>query len=124
VKLDANGNMVDTATGKPVVITESGAVLKGVTTNEKGEIVMADGTVVDPANLMVSADGSVTTKDGKKLAGVSANVSATQLAQAAAPGGPGGAAGAQSAAGGRYDFLAGGVSKDGVATVNSVPVAD
>jgi Flp pilus assembly protein CpaB len=124
VKLDANGNMVDAATGKPVVVTESGAVLKGVTTNEKGEIVMADGTVVDPANLMVSADGTVTTKDGKKLAGVSANVSATQLAQAAAPGGgPAGTAGAQPI-GGRYDFLAGGVSKDGVATVNSVPVAD
>ena len=73
--------------------------------------------------LMVSADGTVTTRDGKKLAGVTANVSATQLAQAAAPGGGPGSAGAQTV-GGRYDFLAGGVSKDGVATVNSVPVAD
>jgi Flp pilus assembly protein CpaB len=118
VKLDASGNMVD-ENGKPVVVTESGIVMKGATTNDKGEIVLADGTVVSAKDLVVNADGTVSTKDGQQLAGVTANTEAAIAAVAVTVDVAG-----QPAAGGRYDFLAGGVSKDGVATVNSVPVAD
>jgi Flp pilus assembly protein CpaB len=114
VKIDKNGNTVD-ENGNPVVVTESGIVLKGATTNKKGEIVMADGTVVAAKDLRVSEDGTVSTKGGKKLAGVSADSSAAKPAVAGTRG---------RSAGGRYDFLAGGVSKGGVATVNSVPVSD
>ncbi len=125
VKLDANGNMVD-ETGKPVVVTDSGIVLKGATTNDKGEIIMADGTVVAAEDLLVAADGTVTTKDGKTLSGLVADTSAADpislVADAAAEADA--EAGIEPAARGRYDFLAGGVSKDGVATVNSVPLAD
>jgi pilus assembly protein CpaB len=114
VKLDKNGNPVD-ENGKPVVVTESGIVLKGATTNKKGEIVLADGTVVAAKDLRVGEDGTVSTKGGRKLAGVTADKSAANPAVAGLRG---------KSAGGRYDFLAGGVSKNGVATVNSVPVAD
>jgi hypothetical protein len=118
VRIDANGNMVD-ENGKPVVVTESGIVLKGATTNEKGEIVLADGTVVKSEDLVVGADGTVSTRDGVQLAGITADTGAA--------GTPGLATDEEfpvPAAVGRYDFLAGGVSKDGVATVNSVPLAD
>lgn len=123
VKLDANGNLVD-ENGRSVVITESGNVLKGVTTNEKGEIVLEDGTVVSPENLIVAEDGTVMradqlvvaedgtvmNRDGKRLAGITADVGATAAADGILLNI------------GRIDYIVGGVSKDGVATVNSVPI--
>ncbi|HEX5056721.1 MAG TPA: Flp pilus assembly protein CpaB [Gammaproteobacteria bacterium] len=120
VRIDANGNMVD-ENGQPVVVTESGIVMKGATTNEKGEIVLADGTVVSPKDLVVNADGTVSTKDGQQLAGITADTGATAAVATVSVTVD---ATGQPVPGGRYDFLAGGVSKDGVATVNSVPLAD
>lgn len=124
VKLDENGSLVDES-GKSVVITESGNVLKGVTTNEKGEIVMEDGTVVSPEDLVVAEDGTVMrtdqlvvaedgtvmNRDGKKLAGITADVGAAV-----------GTGGGLELNIGRIDYIVGGVSKDGVAIVNSVPI--
>lgn len=124
VKLDENGNLVDES-GKSVVITESGNVLKGVTTNEKGEIVMEDGTVVSPEDLVVAEDGTVMrtdqlvvaedgtvmNRDGKKLAGITADVGAAT-----------GTGSGLELNIGRIDYIVGGVSKDGVAIVNSVPI--
>jgi Flp pilus assembly protein CpaB len=117
VKLDANGNMVD-ENGNPVVVTETGIVMKGATTNANGDIVLADGTVISAKDVVINADGTVSTKDGKLLAGVSANTGAAAGTAIAVT------VDISPAAAGRYDFLAGGVSKDGVATVNSVPVED
>lgn len=126
VKLDENGNLVD-ENGRPVVITDAGDVLKGVTTNEKGEIVMEDGTVVSPEDLIIAGDGSVMradqlvvaedgtvmSRDGKRLAGITADVAAAGTTEA----------GLELNVG-RIDYIVGGVSKDGVATVNSVPISN
>jgi pilus assembly protein CpaB len=115
VKMDANGKLVD-ENGNPVVVTESGAVLRGVTTNEKGEIVLADGTVVAAEDLIVADDGTVMTRDGQVLAGVQADTRGIATAAAGIDSSPDVIS--------RYDFLAGGVSDDGVAKINKVPYAD
>lgn len=113
VRMDADGNLVD-ENGNAVVVTESGKVMKG-TANENGEIVLA----ASAEDLVVDENGQVTTRDGRLLAGVEADTRAVETAVAGVRGAAGGA-GAVS----RYDFLVGGVSEDGVATVNKVPYAD
>lgn len=52
------------------VVAEGGVVLAGVTLKEDGRMLLADGTVVDPSEVIINANGSVSTKDGEVLAGV------------------------------------------------------
>jgi len=83
-----------------------GTVIKGATIDNDGNLVLADGTIVDPNDIVVNADGSISTKDGQLLAGLSAQDRRS-----------GGFIGT-------VDYIVGGVSKDGVAEVNKVPVAE
>ena len=52
------------------VMTADGKVLSGVTVNEKGEVIAADGSVLKDANLTVAADGTVRDSSGNVIAGV------------------------------------------------------
>ena len=101
LRTDSDGN----------IITANGAIIKGAKLNKDGKLILADGTVVDPNDIIINADGTVTRKDGTVLAGLSAENSGL-------PGTAGGATGA----GYEVDYIVGGVSKDSVATVNKVPV--
>lgn len=65
-----DGQVLAGVSSKGVVV--DGKVLKGVTKRADGKLVLADGTVVDPNDVVIGADGVVRTKDGKVLAGVSA----------------------------------------------------
>ena len=92
------------------VVAANGAIIKGATVNEDGMLVLENGTVVDPNDVVIRPDGTLVTKSGEPIHGLSADTSAV-----AALGG-----------GVRYnvDYIVGGVSKDGVATVNKVPVTE
>lgn len=52
------------------VMTADGKILSGVTVNEKGEVIAADGSVLKDANLTVAADGTVRDSSGNVIAGV------------------------------------------------------
>lgn len=93
--------------GDGTVVTRDGTVLKGVRVNERGQVVTADGRVLKADDIVVNADGTVSTKSGRRIPGVTGEK---------LPAGPDG--GAPST----IEFLAGGVSKDGVATVGELPV--
>ncbi|MGD2117610.1 MAG: Flp pilus assembly protein CpaB [Chromatiales bacterium] len=96
LKTDANGN----------IVTETGATIKGATLRSDGKLQLADGRIVDPKDVIINADGSVTDKDGNPIEGlVAENVTI-----------PG--------AGYEVDYIVGGVSQDSVATVNKVPVTE
>jgi len=103
LRTDSDGN----------IITANGAIIKGAKLNKDGMLVLADGTIVDPNNVIINADGTISTKDGKLIAGLSAE-------NTGLPGSGGGAIGA----GYEVDYIVGGVSKDSVATVNKVPVLE
>jgi len=60
----------ETADGK--IITADGKELVGMSVNEKGEIVTSTGEVLDPSNIVVKEDGTVTTASGETIAGVRA----------------------------------------------------
>ena len=66
-------------------MTADGKVLNGVTVNENGEVVAADGTVLKDSNLTVAADGTVTDSSGKVLAGVTGSSLPPNYGQAAPP---------------------------------------
>jgi high-affinity K+ transport system ATPase subunit B len=53
------------------VMTADGKILTGVTVNENGEVVGADGKVLRDANLIVAADGTVRDSSGNIITGVS-----------------------------------------------------
>ena len=93
---DENGN----------IVTASGAIIKGATLQADGKLKLADGTIVDPNQIIVNADGSITTKDGKVIDGLVADTSSA------------------SGIGYEVDYIVGGVSEDGVATVKKVPVVE
>jgi pilus assembly protein CpaB len=84
-----------------------GTIINGATIDKDGNLVLADGTVVNPSDIVVKADGSITTKNGQTLAGliVTADPSLAMFT-------------------GTIDYIVGGVSKDGVAEVQKVPVAE
>ena len=105
------GELHDSGDGR--VITANGTVLNGVSLNDDGQLVLADGTVVDPDDVIIRADGTVVSKDGRLLAGVTAeNVTLPGMHTSVA------------AASALYEieYIVGGVSKDSVAIVNKVPV--
>ncbi|MGB1238644.1 MAG: Flp pilus assembly protein CpaB, partial [Pseudomonadales bacterium] len=99
---------------KGEVVMADGTVLKGATLNEHGQVILADGTVVDADDLIVRADGSVAMRNGEVLAGVSA------VAARGTEGALGDLLGLGSAR--IVDYIAGGNSKDGVATVQKLTV--
>lgn len=71
--VDQRGNLVD-ADGKTLM---SAAQLKaaGLTVNENGELVDKDGNVIDPSDLVVTADGRVMSKSDLAKAGLTVNAS-------------------------------------------------
>jgi pilus assembly protein CpaB len=71
--VDSNGNLVD-ASGNVIASSEKLAAA-GLTVNENGQIVDSNGNVVDPNNLIVTADGSVMTREQFADAGLSLNES-------------------------------------------------
>lgn len=98
---DENGN----------IVTASGAVIKGAKLNKDGKLVLADGSVVDPNDVIVNADGTVTRRDGTRLAGVSAENTGLPGVSNEGPGY-------------EVDYLVGGVSEDSVLTLKKVPVLE
>jgi pilus assembly protein CpaB len=54
------------------VVTENGIALAGAKLNAEGKLVLADGSVVNPEDVIIRADGTVMTRDGKVLEGVKA----------------------------------------------------
>jgi Flp pilus assembly protein CpaB len=90
------------------ITTASGAVIYGATLNEKGQLVLADGTIVDPNDVIITADGRVITRSGQELEGVSADISKVAAFTKAKVY--------------EIDYIVGGVSKDGVAEVKKIPV--
>ena len=84
-----------------------GTIVNGATIDKDGNLVLADGTVVNPSDIVIKADGSIATKSGQTLAGltVTADPSLAMFT-------------------GTIDYIVGGVSKDGVAEVQKVPVAE
>jgi pilus assembly protein CpaB len=99
LKTDANGN----------VVASNGAVIQGAELNKDGMLVLPDGTIVDPDDVVIGADGIVRTKDGKVLDGLTADTSAVPGLDAKTY---------------NVDYIVGGVSKDGIAEVNEVPVVE
>ncbi|MCP3671732.1 MAG: Flp pilus assembly protein CpaB [Gammaproteobacteria bacterium] len=95
------------------VITENGIVISGAKLNKDGMLVLADGTIVDPNDIVIKADGTIITKDGKLIAGLSAE-------NVGLPGADGGPAGS----GYEVEYIVGGVSIDSVATVKKVPLLE
>jgi pilus assembly protein CpaB len=89
------------------VVLADGTVIVGASINDKGQLVLADGTVVDPADVQINADGTIVTKSGQVIAKV-------DLINQRLPSG-------LSSLSSTIDYIAGGVSKDGVATVQKLP---
>jgi pilus assembly protein CpaB len=71
--VDDRGNLVD-ADGKTLMSAEQLAAA-GLTVNADGQLVDKDGNVVDPADLMVTADGRVMSKKALAAAGMTVNAS-------------------------------------------------
>ena len=145
----ANQNLVIGADG--TIRTKSGIDLssRGLTLNAKGEIVDKDGNIIDPDSLLIAADGTLMTQDGRVLDGekVKNLVGAKQLADGSvlladgsiikgatldengnlvmADGSLNNAEDVSNVlnVGTSVDYLAGGISKDGVLTVQKLPVA-
>jgi len=70
-KLDEAGNLVD-ANGNTIMNQEQLAAA-GLSVNDKGELVDKHGNVIDPANVIVTADGRVLDKAKLAAAGLSVN---------------------------------------------------
>ncbi len=89
------------------VVLPDGTVIAGVKMDQAGNIILPDGSVVRPEDLVMNSDGSLVTKTGQVVAKVDVlkrlvrrNLSRTTI-----------------------DYIAGGISKDGVATVQKLPAA-
>ena len=86
-----------------------GTIIEGATLNSAGQLVLADGTVVVPENVRIRADGSIVSLSGDVLGKVSKILpgSINRVLRVTST----------------IDYIAGGISKDGVATVQKLPVA-
>jgi Flp pilus assembly protein CpaB len=99
--------------GSPTLLADgsvrlaNGMIISGATIDKDGNLVLADGSIVNPDDIVINADGSIATKDGKALAGLTLEDD-SNLAIIT----------------GTVDFIVGGVSKDSVLQVNKVPVAE
>ena len=91
-------------------MTADGKILTGVTVNENGEVVGADGKVLRDANLTVAADGTVRDSSGNIITGVSGSVvpPSPDVPDLSIPG--------------VIALTIGGASKEGVATTSILPV--
>ena len=69
--VDRNGNLVD-ASGRRVASAAQLAAA-GYTVNENGQIVDKDGNIVDPADIVVSPDGTIMSKQQLAAAGLTVN---------------------------------------------------
>ena len=89
------------------VTTADGSVISGATLNDQGQLVLDDGTVIDPDDVKVLADGTIVSRaTGAALEGLIAQ-SLTE------------------SSGFRFvDYIVGGAGKDGVALVNQIPVEE
>ncbi len=113
--LDSAGNIV-TADGSVIsansVVLADGSVINGATLDSDGNLVMADGTVIKAEDVVINADGTVSDRNGNLLAGLSVSKSSrTKKVSDVLP------------VGASVDYLAGGISKDGILTVQKLPVA-
>ena len=89
------------------VMLADGTLISGATIDKDGNLVLADGTIVNPDEIVINADGSISTKDGIVLAGLALETNSSLAIFT-----------------GTVDYIVGGVSKDGVAEVQKVPVAE
>ena len=71
--VDRAGNLVD-ASGKTLMNREQ-LLAAGLTVNDKGQLVDKSGRVIDPADVVVTADGRVLEKSALAAAGLSVNAS-------------------------------------------------
>lgn len=65
-----------TANADGTITAANGAIIRGASLNKDGMLVLADGRIVDPDDVVILADGTVVTKSGEVLAGLSADTSA------------------------------------------------
>jgi pilus assembly protein CpaB len=99
--------------GSPTLLADgsvrlaNGMVISGATIDKDGNLVLADGSIVNPDDIVINADGSIATKDGKALAGLTLEDDSSLVIVT-----------------GTIDYIVGGVSKDSVLQVNKVPVAE
>ncbi len=100
------GKLVQRADG--TIVLADGTVITGATLDKDGNLVLADGTVVDPSKVSIDSQGRLVTQDGLVLAGVRAQAGSSIASEVTTS----------------VDYIVGGVSKDGVATVNKVPLAE
>lgn len=106
-------------TADGTVMTADGKVLQGVTVNENGGVVTANGQVLRDPNLTVDASGAVRDASGNVISGITGSNLPPAFTRAATGAAPAGAAAVQRL------FIAltiGGSSKDGVATTTLLPV--
>ncbi len=70
------------------VMSRDGTILKGARVNADGQVVAADGTVLTPDSISVAADGTVTQRVKKRVAGLTAEkvMDADEVAQQLAEG--------------------------------------
>jgi pilus assembly protein CpaB len=94
------------------VLLADGSVIKGARLDKNGNLVMADGRVIKAEDIVINADGTISDKNGQLLAGINVSKIAKQL----------GIDNPFTSRNG-VDYLAGGVSKDGILTVQKLPVA-
>lgn len=89
------------------ITTADGSVISGARLNDKGQLVLDDGTIIDPDDVKVLADGSIVSRQtGAAIEGL--------IAQPASE-----------STGFRFvDYIVGGAGKDGVALVNQIPVSE
>ncbi len=100
--VDASGNLVD-ASGKTIASREQ-LEAAGYSINENGEIVDKDGNVVDPSNIMIAANGKVLTADDIEQIASNQTIAGVKKTT------------------GKYDFIIGGASEDGVAKSRTVTI--
>lgn len=100
--VDKNGNLVD-ANGKTLA-SRAQLEAAGYTINENGEIVDKDGNIVDPSNIMIGANGKILSE--YEIALIAENQSITGKTKIV----------------GKYNFIIGGASEDGVAKSTTVTV--
>jgi pilus assembly protein CpaB len=100
------------------VMTPDGKVLTGMRVDENGNVIAPDGKRYNARDLVVNADGTVSTRTGEPIAGVGGSTGAAALAQLAQ------AAAADQLSAQAVDLIIGGASTDGVAKITALPITE